>query len=664
MNRQLLFCILYIGLYQATFAQDTLKIEVDSIFVTTAYGADGATPMTFQNISAQDFELTNVGQEPSFLLSQISPSVTVYSDAGSYQGYSYYRLRGIDQTRINMTLDGVPLNEPEDQGVYFSNYPDFFNSISGVQIQRGVGLSQNGTASYAGNMQFTSPNLTDSSKATFGLGYGSFNSYRAFAEYNGGIRKRLGFYVRGSVLHSDGYKLHSDNSSQSLFYSGGWFGDKHVLQLTGFVGHQQNQMAWLGVSDSLIQANPRHNANAEQEKDEFWQSLAFLRHRFYINNKMTLQSAVYYNHLQGNYDFDFNNFLGYPSTEELYNYAFLSHFVGLYSNFNYQTEKLNLTIGINANTYSRRHLGSELAFGELYRNTGFKQEVSAFTKASYRLGPVSFFADLQYRLSQFSYEGAVNFMPTRWQFFNPKGGISLQINPKSTLYYSIGRTGREPTRTDIFGGNDDLVGDSLGLPVLGITNPEYVLDNEFGYRMQGRNWAFGANLFYMLFQNEITLNGQFGPNGLALNSAFAKSFRSGFEFQGRWEPLPGFNLSNSSSINYSRITEQNTSFSPILTPMFIINQDVSYKFYGFTVGLNARYQSSSFIDFGNSVALDDYVLLNGLFGYEIKGWQFVLRVNNILNSKYYNQGYIDWDGSTKRFVQAPLNIYGTVSFSF
>lgn len=668
MNKPLQLLIIGIGFFtffSPLLAQDTLRnIAADSIFISPAYIADANTPMTFHNIREKDFELTNVGQEPSFLLSQSTPSITVYSDAGSYQGYSYYRLRGIDQTRINMTLDGIPLNEPEDQGAYFSNYPDFFNSISGLQIQRGVGISQNGTASYAGSMLFLSPNLSDSSKASFGLGYGSFNSYRAFAEYNSGIRKRLGFYVRGSLLHSDGYKVHSDNSSQSVFYSGGWFGDKHILQITGFAGHQQNQMAWLGVGDSLINANPRHNANSEQERDEFWQSLTYLRHRFYINNRMTLNTAVYYNHLQGNYDFDLNSFLGFPITTELYNYAFLSHFTGFYSNFNYHLDKFNLTVGIHGNTYMRRHLGSELNFGELYRNTGHKQEASAFAKLGYRLGDISFFADLQYRFSQFSYTGSTDLAAMQWQFFNPKAGLAWHITPNTTLYYSIGRSGREPTRTDILGGNDDLLVDSLGQPLLAITHAEYVLDNEFGYRMQGRNWGLGANLFYMIFKNEITLNGQFGPNGLALNSSFAQSFRAGLELQARWEVIPGLTLSNNSAVNYSRITEQNTTFSPILTPMFVINQEATYKFHGFITGLHARYQSSSFIDFGNSVQLDDYLLLNALLGYEIKGWQFVFRVNNILNTKYYNQGYIDWDGSTKRFVQAPLNLYGTVIFSF
>ena len=146
-------------------AQDTL--QVDSLKhlgeVVINYQADKRTPVTFQNIYSKELKEKSTGQEPSFLLSK-TPSVTNYSDAGNSQGYSYFRIRGIDQTRINMTLDGVPLNEPEDQGAYFSNYPDIFNSINKIQIQRGVGTTKNGVASYGGSVQLFSPNLRDSTK--------------------------------------------------------------------------------------------------------------------------------------------------------------------------------------------------------------------------------------------------------------------------------------------------------------------------------------------------------------------------------------------------------------------------------------------------------------------------------------------------------------------
>ena len=184
--------------------------------VVVTYQADKLTPVTFQNISGKELQAKSTGQEPSYLLAQ-TPSITVYSDAGSTQGYSYFRMRGIDQTRINISLDGVPLNEPEDQGAYFSNYPDIMNSVSKIQIQRGIGTSKNGVGSYAGSVQLFSPNLFDSTYTTVGFGYGSFNSHRVFAEYNSGVKNKKAFYVRASQIYSDGYKYHSSNNSQSVF---------------------------------------------------------------------------------------------------------------------------------------------------------------------------------------------------------------------------------------------------------------------------------------------------------------------------------------------------------------------------------------------------------------------------------------------------------------
>lgn len=307
-------------------AQDALLI--DTIYqlkqaVVVTYQADKLTPMTFQNINSKELKLKSIGQEPSFLLSE-TPSITVYSDAGNTQGYAYFRMRGIDQTRINMTLDGMPLNEPEDQGAYFSNYPDILNSISKIQIQRGVGTSKNGVASYGGSIQLFSPNLYDSTKTTLGFSYGSFNSLRAFGEFNSGIKNKKALYVRASQIYSDGYKYHSSNNSQSIFISSGLFYDKTSWKINLLAGHQQNQLAWLGVSDSLIAIDRRTNANSK-ERDRFTQCLVQLQNRWKLNTFTTIQSSLYYTFLKGNYDFNLNNFLGLPTTNELYNYAFQSN---------------------------------------------------------------------------------------------------------------------------------------------------------------------------------------------------------------------------------------------------------------------------------------------------------------------------------------------------
>lgn len=646
-------------------AQDTLRL--DSIKhvseVVIIYQADKLTPITFKNIYSTELKVKSVGQEPSFLLSE-TPSITNYSDAGNSQGYSYFRLRGIDQTRINISLDGVPLNEPEDQGAYFSNYPDILNSVSKIQIQRGVGTSKNGSASYGGSIQLFSPNLRDSSKTTFGLGYGSFNSFRVFSEYNSGLKNKKALYIRASQIHSDGYKYHSSNNSQSLFISGGLFYDKSVWKITLLAGQQRNDMAWVGVPDSVINKDRRTNANNESEKDQFIQCLAQIQNTWKINRYLSVQSSIYYTFLNGDYNFDLNNFIGLPSTNELYNYAFKSNLVGFFSNYIFSKKELNLTFGIHGNTYSRQHTGSEKTLGQLYQNTGFKKEVAFFGKADYTSKQFTFFADLQSRLVSFDYNGSAPLQKINWVFFNPKTGVCASVNSNSAFYYSVGLTGREPTRNDMFLGNDNLATDSLGNIVLGNTKPEYVLNHELGFRYQSSNLNFNLNLYYMDFENEIVLDGKFGPNGLALTNNVEQSLRTGVELSTEYTISNHLSLVNNSSYNYSRIKEKSETFSPILTPPVIINQDVVYTYRHFSITLSGRYQHKSYIDFANSSTVGSYFLLNSRLVFASKGFRFSLFANNITNTKYFNHGYVDFDGSRKYFVQAPINFYTSLQYSF
>jgi len=645
-------------------AQDTPRLDTTKTLkeVIVTYQADKLTPITFQNLSSIDLKAKSTGQEPSFLLSEL-PSITVYSDAGNTQGYSYFRMRGIDQTRINITLDGVPLNEPEDQGAYFSNYPDILNSVSKIQIQRGVGTSKNGVASYGGSVQLFSPNLYDSTKKTFGIGYGSFNSLRAFGEFNSGIKNKKALYVRASQVYSDGYKYNSSNNSQSVFINSGLFYDKAAWKINLLAGHQQNQLAWLGVSDSLISTDRKTNAN-KNEKDKFTQCLVQLQNSWRPNTVSTIQTSVYYTFVNGNYDFNLNNFLGLPTTSELYNYAFQSNLIGVFSNYTFSKKRFNWTTGIHGNIYDRQHLGSEKTLGQLYKNTGYKNEVSVFTKVDYTIKKITFFADIQYRYSTFDYNGTVSFDKMNWHFINPKAGLSYAIKENSTLYYSIGKTGREPTRNDLFGGNDDLLADSLGNAIVSIKTPEYVLNQELGFRHQSQKLNFNLNLYYMDFKNEIVLDGKFGPNGLALTNKVEQSFRTGIELSVTYKINKNFSLINNSSFNYSRIKEQKEVFTPILTPPIIINQEAVYFYKRFSIALSARYQDKSYIDFANTSTVKNYFLINARVQYNIKGFQFCVFLNNISNTQYFNNGYVDFDGSKKYFVQAPTNFHASIKYSF
>lgn len=642
------------------FAQTDSVTKLNEVVIS--YQANKHTPVTYQNLYGAALKQKSTGQEPSFLLSE-TPSITAYSDAGNTTGYSYYRIRGIDQTRINTTLDGMPMNEPEDQGAYFSNYPDLLNSISKIQIQRGSSTSKNGVASYAGSIELFSPDLYDSSNTTVGLSYGSFNTLRIFGEYNSGIKAHKAFYARASQIHSDGYKYNSSNNSQSIFLSGGLFYKRSLWKFNFLAGNQRNQLAWLGVADSLIIKDRKTNVN-EKERDRFAQCLLQLQNKTKLSQSSHLQSSAYYTFLKGNYDFNLNAFLGLPTTNEMYNYAFLSHLAGFFSSYNLVATKLNWTTGIHGNTYNRRHTGSEKSLGELYTNKGFKNEFSVFSKANYSIEKITVYADLQYRTSSFDYKGSVPLQQINWSFFNPKAGVSFEIKPGSTLYYSVGKTSREPTRNDLFGGNDDLLADSTGTAIIVIKEAESVTDHELGFRHQSGKLYINFDAYYMNFKNEIVLNGKFGPNGLALTNKVDKSFRTGIEISLSYQVYKNLKLINNSSFNHSRIREQHETFTPILTPPVIINQEIEYSFKRFLLSLTGRYQHQSFIDFANTADVKSYFLLNSRIQYQFNHLLLTGFFNNITNTKYFNNGYVDFDGTKKYFVQAPVNFFLSATYRF
>ncbi|MEZ4987722.1 MAG: TonB-dependent receptor [Saprospiraceae bacterium] len=646
------------GSLLAAQSTDSVQVNLEEIVISSSYEALDNAPFAYQNLTTAQIEAQNAGQEPAYILAS-TPAITVYSDAGNMQGYTYFRLRGIDLTRLAMTLDGVPLNEPEDQGVYFSNYPDFFNSVSRIHIQRGVGTSKNGTSGFGGSIQFTSPNLHAPRSLQAGIGFGSFNTQRAFAEFNTGINKGVGAYIRASHLHSDGFKNRSAHTGQSIFYSFGLYGNKHVFKWTGFVGRQQNEMAWLGVPASILQQNPRANANA-QEDDAFTQRLFQIQHSWAINSNTTLKSSVFHNYLQGEYDFDLNNFLDIPTPGDIYTYRLRSHFGGIFSNLEKTWRNGQLTVGVFANRYARQHLGYEQQLGRLYRNRGYRTIAGTFVKVAQQWGKWEAMADLQYRYSDFNYRGSVRFEPIRWHFFNPKVGIQYPINNHLDAWYSVGTNGREPTRNDMFGGNDDLLEDENGQALLFITQPEYVTDHEAGIRWQGKRAFLNTNLYFMRFRNEIILNGQFGPNGLALSSDVDRSFRTGLEAEGGFSPNATWRFSGNAAFNFCRIQQADVTFEPILTPLLTANHESTWQQGRWTIALHLRYQSASWIDFANENRIPGFVLVNTRMGCTLGKWEAKIFLNNLTNTSAYTNGYVDFNGTNRYFVQSPTSVMAQV----
>lgn len=655
MKHLIIIFFLFVTIKTNAQKQDSIQ-NIDSIVIISQ--AKKLDAVNYLNYLPQK-DVQNNGTELPFLINKL-PAVTAYSDTGSNNGYSYYRIRGIDQTRVNVNFEDAPMNEPEDQGAYFSNFPDFFNSIDFLQVQKGIGLSKNGTASYGGSLQISAPNLYQRA-LEFGTDYGSYNAFRAYAKYTSGLIKNKAIHVRVSEIYNGGYKYNSTNHGQSAMISTGIFNPKSTWKFNTVIGNQNNDLAWLGVTKEQIDHDPRTNAN-RNEIDHFFQSFFQLSNQTKLGQNTTWQNAVHYTFLKGNYDFNLNNFIGLLEDAEIYNYGFQSNFGGFYSNLETKLNSLKIQTGLNANWYNRDHIFTEKQLGQLYKNTGYKNDFSAFVKADYHWEKIKISGSLQYRYAKFSYKGDAEFTPLEWNFLNPKFGITYSLKPNQELYFSLGKVGREPTRNDIFAGNDNLSLDENNELILGTTTPEYVTDYELGYRYFSNKLKISANLFFMNFKDEIVLNGQFGPNGIALTNKVDKSYRMGLELSADYKLNDNWILSNNSSWMSSKIKQSTESFTPILTPKLIVNQEIKYTKNTLQLLASYRYQATSFINFGNDKKIPSYQLVNAAAFYNFTKWEVGILVNNIFNNIYFNHAYVEPDGTAKYFVQMPRNFMISIKY--
>ena len=641
----LLFCVYFI------YSQDSLKVISLSSIEVTGYRPSVNTPITQKTINSIDVTKQSYGQEMVYIIDK-TPSITSQSDGGQPNGYVSFRLRGIDQTRINMTLNGVPLNEPEDQGVYFSNYPNFSNNIKSLQIQRGVGSSSNGTSSYGGSINFESKNGLEKG-GDLNISDGSFNTKSINTSYSTGLlNDKLSMFGNVSYYDSDGYKYHSGGSGYSAFVSGCYYGLNNVIKLTAFTGKSLNDMAWYAVSEDDIKKDPKTNYNLEGEKDNFKQSFVQLQHNYTFNKKSVLTNTLYYNRLDGDWGMFINE-------SDLLNFKLGSNFVGFMSNYFINYHKLKTNIGVHINNYERVHGGS-IENNILYSNKGVKSEISCYLKNEYKLNNFTFFSDFQLRKIQFKYTGDSIMEPISWTFFNPRVGINYNINKNNKFYISVGKSNREPTRTDLFKGNDNFS------PLNSSTiKSESVVDYELGYVLNNDKLYVQSNLFYMDFKNEITLLGAVGLNSLPLMASVDKSCRYGLEFDMSYKLNKNLSINNNTTFMNSEIKGDGVTYHQLYTPKVIVNQNIEYDYNNkISVIISGRYLSSSYINPANTEIIPSYTLFNLKVGYYItNNISLSIQGNNLMSIKYYTGGYV-YDNNNCYFVGSPFSLYTTLNVKF
>ncbi len=591
-----------------TASPSPAPLRISEDVVVRAVRADEKAPVSRTEIDRSELERRNYGQELPFLLKQ-TPGLTFTSDTGTSAGYAYLYIRGIPQTRINMTLDGVPLNEPEDQALYFVNFGDFTSSLESIEVQRGVGTSPVGTASYGGAVSFESLALAEKAQAAAEVGLGSFDTQRAsLAGQSGRFGPGLAVYARGTYKDTDGFRDHSGVRQRSLFFGGSRQGEGSSLKLFGFAGHERTQLAFLATEKDVLDGDLRFNPMAPEEKDSFGQDFVQAQWTRAVGTASSLALQAYRTSAGGDY-----RIWADAGHTALYQYNLDWRLFGGLVTFAHDQGRFRASGGIHANDFASEHSQDVVDGGRQYANRGHKSELSAFARASYGVGSVRLYGDAQVRHAGFRYEGDVPLGSVDWTFVNPRLGLRWDARSSLGLFASVGRASREPARSDMLAGEDNA---TLRYD-LSAVKPERVIDVETGVEYRRGGLELQASVYAMEFRNEIAQTGELSEIGLPLRRNVDRSHRRGLELELRWQAARSLRVSGTANLSANAIGEWQQFYDvygpdgsyvdsvsrlhrdvdPLLTPRAVVNLGFDWTPRAeVTAGMRGRYVSKSQLD--------------------------------------------------------------------
>jgi iron complex outermembrane receptor protein len=668
-------------------------------FVVRGIKANQNSPVTQATLDRKHIEEKYYGADIPTLIN-CTPSVNTYSDNGLGIGYSYFRLRGMDQTRINTTVNGIPVNDPENMGVYFNNFADLASSAESIQIQRGVGTSTNGAASFGGSVNILTRNLSNKQSTSVSLGYGSFGSSLATIEYQSGlIKNKLAVYGRLSNLQTNGYRDNSGAQITSYMLSVGYFWKKAVLKLNLFGGYAENHLAYNGIDAATLASNRTFNPLVNNEQDAFKQTFYQLQYSYNINSKSNITSSAYFVkgeapkfQYYGNFANEYLNLPTYingkdtlSTSNAMTSYRLNQYFVGAFVNYQYKNGTWDLMANIHANAFKNEHfleVQTIDTYNPIFRpgqnaffNTGYKNEISGNVKLNYSVtSKTSAIGDIQVRNVSFNYAPQIMQYRTvyglnndnllvenmNWTFVNFRLGVRQQLNENISAYAMFGRSNREPARVDYF--KDEHPYSNIKQSDI---KHETVNDYELGATYKNKHLVFNANLYYMDFENQIASTGSLNSYGVAINTNVGASVRKGIELDGVWKINKMFWLTHSSSFSQNTISKIDLHYSDAttfadtvitktnavtaLSPSVIINQGIRViPLTWMYAELNYRYVSMQYLDNSSNsgASIPDYNFMDFKMGISLKKFIKVgepsisFLVNNLTNQLYTPAGNI------------------------
>jgi len=659
--------------------------EKDAVVVSSTR-ANRNTATAYTDVDLETIERRNFGQDIPILL-ELEPSVVSTSDAGAGVGYTGIRIRGTDATRINVTLNGIPINDSESHGVFWVNMPDLASSLDNIQVQRGVGTSSNGAAAFGGSINMQTNRFRKEWYVETTNGYGSFNTWRHTVSAGSGlIANKFTVDARFSRISSDGYIDRATSSLWSWYASAAYHGKKTMIRFNVLGGRERTYQSWYGTPEDSLETNRTFNFyDYENEVDNYGQDhyQLIIAHEFDRNwninvNGHYTRGKGYFEQFRDQDDLaDYgleNVIMGDDTitTSDLVRRRWLdNHFYGATFAMNYTGKKVQATLGGGWNHYIGDHFGEVIQtqfteyeeLGEQYYfDNARKTDISVYLRANYQVhSKVNLFADLQLRTIEYSFEGpeadifgrvSITKQQLNWLFFNPKAGINYELNSQNRIYSSIAVGNREPARVDIVDATQ-------------ISRPESerMYDWELGYERKHRIYSFGVNAYWMIYQNQLVLNGRVNDVGAYIRENVDQSYRLGIEVMTSINILKNLSLNANFTWSRNRILnfteyvddydnggqqviehgETEISFSP----NYIANAVLTYRpIKNLDIAFITQYVGEQFLDntSNRDRMLNDYVTNNFRVHYNIK-WKFFkeigvgVQLNNIFNQFYESNGY-------------------------
>ena len=599
MNKTLITSLLAVSSALASAQNaDSIRIEELHEVSVSAVKAYKDAPFAITNVSRAELsEFSKTGQELPMLLMQ-TPSVVASFDNGLGIGTGYLRIRGSVDSRINITLDGVPLNSPEDQCVFWANMNSYAGSLGSIQVQRGVGTSTNGDGAFGASVVMTSkaPSLVPTAEVSGS--YGSYNTYVLGGSFSTGLLwHHLIFDGRYTETNSDGY-IHETGSRSGSYYAGlTWLDESFVIRYRNFGNFETTDQAWNGLSKADWDAG-RYKYNSLNEwydeatdtyhrypfntYDHFWQNRNILTGTFYLSDLWKLNTTFHYTHGYGYYNnykpdceiskfgLDKDDFDGVKKDNLIRKKGLDQDFFGVMANVNYTGNRLEAVAGYAVQQFESNHFG-RLVYAEAiaakllkdgdytyYDSDAGKLDANVFAKATWHISNQwSAFGDLQYRHVNYNTDGIndkfydsttglnnqILDVHKRYHFFNPKAGITWKKGGQ-TAYASFAMSHREPTRNNFT--------DNGSYPA---PKAEKLLDWEAGYEYRNETFAVGANLYFMDYDNQFVLTGEVSDIGEALTTNVKDSYRLGIELTGSWNAASWMQLAGNLALSQNKIKD-------------------------------------------------------------------------------------------------------------